>query len=208
MKLKTIITMLLAVMSAAASAQTNEQQAREVVLKALDILQNPGGASLNYKIDVSFFHRQGYVVFKGRKFQRRTKRVIDWFDGTTYWTLNRQANTVRISVPKRNKQDEEDENAGLTAQMNAVRDNCRFQMTSEGANWKVVVKTDDRKAKIRHAEMWINKKTYKPSKVRFKVGLIWANITVWNVKADNYSDVNFYFHPDKYPNVKIIDKRK
>lgn len=208
MKLKAVIIMLLAVMPAAMSADNNEQQARKIVLDALEILQNPGGASLNYKIDVSFFHRQGYVVFKGRKFQRRTQRAIDWFDGTTFWELNRQSNTVKISYPKRNKHDEDDENAGLTAQMNAVRQNCRFSMVSEGVNWKITVKTNQKDAKIRHAVIWINKKTNKPAKVKFKVGIIWATITLSNVKADNYSDVNFYFDRDKYPNVKIVDKRK
>lgn len=208
MRLKSLLILFFAVSAVTASARNKEQQPPAVLIKALDMLQNPGGASLNYKIDVSIFHRQGYVIFKGNKFQRRSKRTIDWFDGSTYWTMNRQTQVVKISNPKRSKHKDEEENASLTEQINKVRDNCLYSMVSDGNDWKITVRAQDRDANIKHAEIWIDKMTNKPTRLRVKFGLIWANIRLWNITAANYSDVNFYFSPAKYPNAKIIDKRE
>ncbi|SFG45462.1 LolA-like putative outer membrane lipoprotein chaperone [Prevotella sp. KH2C16] len=208
MRFRSLLILLLAALSVTVSARNKEQQPPAVLIKALNILQNPGGASLNYKIDVAVFHRQGYVIFKGNKFQRRSKRTIDWFDGSTYWTMNRQTQVVKISNPKRSRRKDEDENASLTEQINKVRDDCLYSMVSDGSDWKITVRAQDKSAKIKNAEIWIDKANNKPTRLRVKLGLIWANIRLWNVTTANYSDVNFSFYPAKYPNAKIIDKRE
>ena len=208
MRFKSLLIWLFAALAVTVSARNKEQQPPAVLIKALDMLQNPGGASLNYKIDVALFHWQGYVIFKGNKFQRRSKRTIDWFDGNTYWTMNRQTQVVKISNQKRNRHKDEDENASLTEQINKVKDNCLYSMVSDGDDWKITVRALDKDAKIKHAERWIDKATNKPTRLRVKLGLIWANIWLWNVTPANYSDVNFSFYPSKYPNARIIDKRE
>ncbi|MCH4146836.1 MAG: hypothetical protein LKG25_07285 [Prevotella sp.] len=205
MKLKTILAGLLMMIALSVSAESNETQAHNILIRALDILQNPGGASLNYKLDFSFIHKQGYVIFKGRKFQRRSKRTIDWFDGTTFWSMNRESEVVKISNPKKRM---EDDDASLTEQMNLVRNGCRYAVTSDGGNWKIYVKAVAKEAKIKNAEVWINKVTYEPTKVRVKFGFLWVTITLWNVTAANYSDSNFEFNYHKYPHATIVDKRR
>lgn len=208
MRFRSLLILFLAALSVTVSARNKGQQPPAVLIKALNMLQNPGGASLNYKIDVAVFHRQGYVIFKGNKFQRRSKRTIDWFDGSTYWTMNRQTQVVKISNPKRSKRKDEDENASLTEQINKVRDDCLYSMVSDGSDWKITVKAQDKSTKIKNAEIWIDKASNKPTRLRVKLGLVWANIRLWNVTTANYSDVNFSFYPAKYPNAKIIDKRE
>lgn len=208
MRFKSLLILFFAVLAVTVSARNKEQEPPAVLIKALNMLQNPGGTSLNYKIDVSVFHRQGYVIFKGNKFQRRSKRSIDWFDGSTYWTMNRQTQVVKVSNPKHGKRKDEDEDESLTEQINKVRDNCLYSMVSDGNDWKITVKAQEREAKIKHAEIWIDKATNKPTRLRVKLGLIWANIWLWNVTPANYSDVNFSFYPSKYPNARIIDKRE
>ena len=206
MRIKNLLILFFAFLATTASARNKEQLPPAVLIKALNLLQNPGGASLNYKIEVSIFHREGYVIFKGNKFQRRSKRTIDWFDGTTYWSMNRQTQVVKITSPKRGKHHDEDEDASLTEQINKIKENCLYTMVSEDNDWKITIKAQDKDAKIKHAEIWIDKTTNKPTRLRVKLGLIWANIRVWNVTAANYSDVNFYFSPAKYPNATIVDK--
>lgn len=205
MKLKTILAYLFILCSLSVSAESNETQAHNILIRALDILENPGGASLNYRLDVSFIHREGYVIFKGKKFQRRSKHTIDWFDGTTYWSMNRQTQVVKICNPKKKM---EDGDASLTEQINLVKEGCHYAMTNDGCNWKIEIKSIARNAKLKNAEVWINKMTYEPTRLRVKFGLIWVNITLWNVTPANYSDINFEFNRYKYPGSTIVDKRK
>jgi len=205
MKLKVILAYLFILFSLSVSAESNETQAHNILIRALNILQNPGGASLNYRIDVSFIHREGYVIFKGKKFQRRSKHTIDWFDGATFWSMNRQTQVVKICNPKKKM---EDGDASLTEQINLVREGCHYAVTSDGCNWKIEVKSIAKNTKLKNAEVWVNKMTYEPAKLRVKCGFLWVNITLWDVTAANYSDVNFAFSRCKYPEATLLDKRK
>ena len=73
--------------------------------------------------------------------------------------------------------------------------------------WRINVKSKVKGAKVKEAEVLVNKATYAPAQLRIRFGLIWATITLSNFKAANYDDSNFHFDPHKYPGVKIVDKR-
>ena len=71
------------------AAAQEGSQAHDILLKTLALIQNPGGIQLDYHLRVTFYTKKGHIIFKGNKFRRESKKTIDWFDGTTFWTLNK-----------------------------------------------------------------------------------------------------------------------
>lgn len=199
-----LLSLLLLAQPVLADSNHDEEASKDILRKALKVVLNPGGASMNYQFSVSVIHKSGYIIFKGNKFQRRSKRTIDWFNGKTFWTMNRSSQVVKISELKKTT---DDDDAGLTRQFEKVLHGWKYTLVDEQSAWRIKIRLKDPKAKIKNAEVLINKITYAPMQLRIKYGLFWVNIKLTNFKTANYSDVNFYFDPAKYPNATIIDKR-
>ena len=182
------------------AAAQEGSQAHDILLKTLALIQNPGGIQLDYHLRVTFYTKKGHIIFKGDKFRRESKKTIDWFDGTTFWTLNKSSKVCKIQRPKK----QTDQN--LASMMNSARTDCVYKLNDEGHLWRINVKSKVKGAKVKEAEVLVNKATYAPAQLRIRFGLIWATITLSNFKAANYDDSNFHFDPHKYPGVKIVDK--
>ena len=192
--------MLLLLSPIAAEAQDGSA-AHSILLKTLALIQNPGGAQMDYHLRVAFYTKQGHIIFKGEKFRRESKKTIDWFDGNTFWTLSKSSNVCKIQRPKKHT----DQN--LASMMNSIHSGCTYTMKDQGAAWRIRIKAKASSAKIREAEVLVSKANYAPPQLRVKLGLLWANITLSNFDTDSFSDHTFQFDPHKYPNAKIVDKR-
>lgn len=200
MRILYIIGLLLSLAQTPIQAQ-DSQTAHSILLKTLNLIQNPGGAQLDYRLKVAIYSKHGHVVFKGNKFKRESSKTIDWFDGKTYWTLSKSSNVCKIHLPKK----QTDQN--LASMMNAVRTGCEYRLADEGKSWRIRIKSLEKKSKLKEAEVIINKANYAPMMLRVKLGFIWANIVFSQFRTGNYPDSMFYFDPRRYPNVKVVDKR-
>ncbi len=201
-KLLFIVVLIIATITNA-NAKSNEAQAHDILLKTLNMLQNPGGAQLSYDLKVSFYHKSGWILLKGEKFKRSSRRTIDWYNGQTFWSMSKKTNEVTIKKPKHKM----DEDVAVTSQLNFIKSGCRYSMTTEGDNYKIFVNAEAKDTKIKKAIVLINRFTYAPVQIKLKVGFIWATINMKNFKTGNYANSNFNFDPAEYKGCTIIDKR-
>ena len=192
---------MLLLLSPIAAAAQEGSKAHEILLKTLALIQNPGGAQMDYRLRVAFYTKQGHIMFKGEKFRRESKKTIDWFDGNTFWSLTKSSNVCKIQRPKKHT----DQN--LASMMNAINSGCSYTMKDQGTLWHIRIKANTGSAKIKEAEVTVNKATYAPVQLRVKLGLLWANITLSNFQTANFNNDTFRFDPKKHPNAKIVDKR-
>lgn len=185
-----------------ASPAQSEADARRVLNRAFSIVENPTGVKMDYQIKVKyFFNQSGTSISKGNKSCVRTKKGILWFDGNTVWTLDRASNVVTINTPEQVKR------KGLTTQF-AFAKTARLSMKTEKNRYRIKMKNTDRNADFKEGVVFINRKTYEPTLLRVKKGLIWVNIYISNIKTGNFADSNFTFDHSKYPSARIEDKRE
>lgn len=184
-------------------AKSNEAQAKDILMKAVNLVQNPGGAQMSYDLKVSFYHKSGWILIKGQKFKRNSKRTIDWYNGHTFWSLDKSSQVVTIKVPKRKT----NEDAAVTSQINIIKNGCRYDMSIAGNCYKIKINAITKDAKIKKAIVLINRQTYAPEQVKVKFGPIWATIKLYNFKTGTYANSNFVFDRSKYPDCTILDKR-
>ncbi len=184
-------------------AKSNEAEAHDILIKSLSLLQNPGGAQMSYDLKASFIHKSGWILMKGKKFKRSSRKTTDWYDGKTFWSRNKKTGIVTIKNPKHKT----DDDAAVTSQLNLVRDGCRYAVTTQGNYYKIYVNAEKKDVKFKKAEFLINRDTYAPVQVRLKFGPIWATINLKSFKTGNYANSNFVFDKSDFPGCQIIDKR-
>ena len=185
------------------SAKNNEEMARNILFKALDRVENPGGAQLSYHLKVSFYHKAGWIVFKGKKFKRSSRKTIDWYDGVTFWSMDKNSRELTIKKPKKKT----DDDAAVTSQIQMVKTGCRYSMKESGNSYLINVDATEKGTAIKHAIIKVNKDSYAPEQVKVKFGPIWATINISNFKTGNYANSNFVYEKEKYPASEVIDKR-
>ena len=182
---------------------SNEDDARRILFKALDLFQSASGAMMDYEIKLTrLFTQTGSVTLKGEKTYNYTKKSIIWSDGTTTWKLEPSKKTVTVFSTAHMKR------KPLGSQISSVRHNCHYSYRQETGGYLVNIKSDDSKADIKEATVLINRRTFVPSQFRMKVGFVWVTVNISNFRTGNVSDAVFRFNPKNYPGCKLVDKRK
>ena len=201
--LKTSIVMLMAMLVPYSLQAGEEDTARRILFKALDLFQNPKGATMDYEIKLTrFFTQTGSVTLKGEKTYNNTKKSTLWSDGTTTWKLEPGKKTVTVFTTKHMKR------RPLGSQLNSVRHNSRYSMSQDAQYYHVHIKSNDSKADIKEAEVQIDRNTFIPSQFRMKAGFVWVTVDIHNFHIKNVPDALFHFNPHAFPGYKLIDKRK
>ncbi len=200
---KTSIAMLVAMLVPFSLQAANEDEARRVLFKALDLFQNANGATMDYQMKLTrFFTQTGSVTLKGEKTYNNTKKATIWSDGTTTWKLEPSKKTVTVFATAHMKR------KPLGSQINSVRHNCHYSLQQDAKNYHVHIKSNDSKADIKEAIVQIDRRTFIPSQFRMKVGIVWVTVDIFNFHIGNVPDALFRFNSHAFPGYRIIDKRK
>lgn len=183
----------------------NETEAQQVIKQTLQLLQHPGGAKFNYSFHLAgFFNRQGTFLYKKDKSLSLNKKSMVWADGKTVWELNRNQRVVKIMNPKESRKGLK----GIDEQFELLEVSYTPSMTIDGNYFKIYLKATSKNVDAKEAIIWINRKTYEPIKAKVKIAFFWGTINISNFETANYSDEMFTFPMKKFPDVKVIDKRK
>ena len=181
-----------------------EQEATTVLEKTLAKFTHKGGAKIGYRFKVGkLFDRSGTFMFKDDKSLAFGKKEIVWNNGQTVWILDRKARHVKIMHPKESRKGHK----SLDEELEIVKNSYKLSMTDDGDRYCIYMKANKRKADIKQGYLYVDKKTFVPVYIRMKVAFIWATIDIWDFETANYQDEIFTFPANKYPNVKVIDKR-
>jgi len=182
-----------------------EAEAKEVLDRTLTQFTHKGGAKIGYHFKVGkLFDRSGTFMFKDDKSLAFGKKEIVWNNGKTVWILDKKSRVVKIMSPGASRKGHK----SLDEELAIVRNSYKLSMTSDGDNYCIYMKAIKRHADIKQGYLYIDKKTFNPVHIRMKVAFIWATIDIWDFETANYKDEMFTFPVSKYPDVKIIDKRK
>jgi outer membrane lipoprotein-sorting protein len=182
-----------------------EAEAKEVLNRTLTQFTHKGGAKIGYHFKVGkLFDRRGTFMFKDDKSLAFGKKEIVWNNGKTVWILDKKSRVVKIMNPGESRKGHK----SLDEELAIVKNGYKLSMTSVGDNYCIHMKAIKRHTDIKQGYLYIDKKTFNPVHIRMKVAFIWATIDIWDFETANYKDEMFSFPVSKYPDVKIVDKRK
>ena len=195
---------LLCVLSLLCNLHTNAQNealARKVMNRALALVENKGGAKLDYEIKVTRLYTQrGTTWYKGNKSLLQAKKYTLWFDGKTVWSYNHKSSEVTVSNAKQANR------RGLSDMFSYTR-RAALSLTEEPDMYRIRIVSSERNSPAHEAIALIDKKTYHPVQLRLRKGIVWITINIANFETGNWPDDMFQFNPKKYPKAKVIDKR-
>ncbi|MBQ8099584.1 MAG: hypothetical protein IJ244_08710 [Bacteroidaceae bacterium] len=202
LRLSVVLALLLGSLSQRAQAQ-NEVQARRVFERTLALVENKGGARMDYELKVTrLFTQTGKATIKNGKSLTETKNGKVWFNGKTGWWMDLKKGTVTLFSPNYKR------HISMTKQLETARNGSSYTLTEQEDGYLVKIKTARHSADIRECVALIDKKTFAPKQLKFKWKIFWFTIDIWNFHTGDYPDTLFSFPEKDYPNLKIIDKRK
>ncbi|MBP3775235.1 MAG: outer-membrane lipoprotein carrier protein LolA [Bacteroidaceae bacterium] len=183
----------------------SQAEAEQVLDRTLALMTHPGGTRFNYKFHLGrLFNRYGTFIYKQDKSLSWNTKEMVWADGKTVWALDRRKRIVRIMNPSQSRKGLK----GMDEQMAMARTDYDVTMHEEGNEYVLTLKAKTKKADAREAQVWIEKKSYHPLRVKLKISVFWGTVEISDFRTGNYKDSMFSFPKEKYADVKMVDKRK
>ena len=194
-----------------------DAKAKEVLDKASVILDQAGGLSVTFTINIndeinkdkhSF---EGSMLMKGSKFFYDTPDQSVYYDGKTQWVYNKLFDEVSIIDPK--PQDIQALNPVSTFEI--YKTGCDYKYKGEKTDaqkrkvHEISLFPKDKKEDIKQIDLQINASDYMPVffKVAYKNGLEYR-IYISKYRTNlNLQDNQFVFDTKKYPNAEVNDLR-
>ena len=132
------------------------------------------------------------------------KQIITWTDGQTDWTYSSDDNTIKIEKAKASSSEPGDD----MELFNNITDGYKASLTKETADaWYFrLKKTKENKSKDdpKTMDLVVAKGTYLPKSLSAKMSGVTLTMRDFVFGVD---DETVTFHPEKYPNAKIVDER-
>lgn len=212
--MKKIFLLLLFVMGLQHVYAQKDTQARKVLEATEKAFEQGGGVSAQFRAE-TFSNGQsqgstaGSLKIKGQKFQMSTDHHITWFDGKTQWSYLKQNDEVNISTPTAS----ELQSMNPYAIVSIYKKGFNYSLQKgqlRGVNVYTVRLTAENKSNdIQEILLDVSQSNYTPFCIRFRQkNGNWTKIVVRNFKnKQNFSDQEFSFPQEAYPNAEVIDMR-
>lgn len=212
--MKKIFLLLLFVCGLQGAFAQKSTQARKVLEATESAFEKGGGVSAQFTA-ASFSNGQsqgstsGTMRIKGKKFQLKTDNIITWFDGKTQWSYLKQNDEVNVSTPTA----AELQSMNPYAILGIYKKGYNYSMqegTLRGKGVYTVHLTAQQKSnEIQEILLDVEKGSYTPYCIRFRQkNGTWTRIVVKNFKnKQKFSDSEFTFPKEAYPNAEVIDMR-
>lgn len=192
-----------------------DSRARTVLDATAALLTNQGGVKANFKAD-NFVNGKlqgsasGTMCLQGEKFHMTTHEMVTWYNGETQWSYVRANEEVNVSVPT----EEEKQSMNPYSFINLYKNGYDCQMketTLRGkACYEVTLTARDGGKNLRSVIIDIEKRTSVPLCIRMQQdnGGHWTRIAIHQFQSgQSFTEADFEFNPQHYPNAEIIDLR-
>ena len=216
MKKRNIFTISVLIITIMVHAQQPSTEAKTLLDKTYASFQASKGIRLTFRAatldsdDSELTAMEGTAFIKADKFRLETDQMDVWFDGSTQWVFMKEVNEVNISSPTRDEITAVSPLALLgiyrngyilTAPVNKHINNKQVKSISMvptvgNMEYKEVVAVIDQKS---HTLVQVTLTMRNGTKQRIDISDYNAN--------HNFSDGEFRFDKNSYPNVEIIDLR-
>jgi len=187
------------------AASLSAQTAERVLDKAAAVVGAKKGAQASFSMTGKKYGNQsGTIAIKGKKFCATTAQATIWYDGKTQWTYLRKNDEVNVSTPNANQQQ-------VLNPYNFIylyKSGYSSTITSKTADaYEVHLTATSKAKKLQELYITVSRKTYAPTKLRFRQGTDWTTIKISNFKTATLSDAAFRFNQKDYPTAEVIDLR-
>jgi hypothetical protein len=144
------------------------------------------------------------MIYKGNKSLSWNKKSMVWANGETAWFLDRRKRVVKVMDPGTDRRGLK----GIDGQLVSLTRDYSMALTVEGDSYRIHLRANNKSADASQAYLYINRQTYYPTQIKVKIKFFWGKILLSNFELGDYSDAMFTFPYKRFPDVKIVDKRK
>jgi len=188
-----------------AAGALSAQTAEKVLDKAAAVVGAKKGAQASFAMSGKRYGNQsGTIAIKGKKFCASTAQATIWYDGTTQWTYVKKNDEVSVAHPSASNQQVQNPYNFIFLYKKGFNSSISNKTAD---NYEVHLTATDKSRKIQEMYISVNRKTYVPTRIRFRQGTDWTTIKISNFKTATLSDATFRFNQKDYPSAEVIDLR-
>ena len=151
---------------------------------------------------------KGTMLLKEKKMQLSTDDMKIWYNGKTQWSLISESGEVNVSTPT----ETEMANTNPYSFINLYKKGYKMKVRETKLRGKDVYEVHlvARNAGNSAQEIYVDvtKKDYTPLCIRVRQNNDWNRISIHSLQGNqHFTDADFEFPKNDYPNVEIIDLR-
>ena len=198
------------------SAQYVETEAKAILDKAAQAIQNSTGSKVEFSLTINNAQTSqkqtmnGTLFLKGDKFKLLIADTETYYDGKNQWLYVPDFDEVTISSPTTEELSEINPTAILSSYKQGFKLAKENDKTVDGKQAFVInIHPEDRNKPYHSVEIIVDKTTYDIISIStFGKGGTDTTIKVKkHEKGQNFADQIFVFDPKKHPNIEVIDLR-
>ena len=199
---RTYLLLLILFLSVSLSAQ-KDKQAREILDKTTNALQQAGGIRATFGGTGN-----GTLLLKGNQFYLNSGGIQSWFDGKTQWSYLESSEEVNVSNPTPEELQTINPYALLSIYKNGYNYKYAGTKSRNGKQGFEVILTPENKQDITSITLFVSQ-TYQPLYIKVEQNNKSANeIIVTSYQTNQPLDnATFKFDKKKFPNAEVIDLR-
>ena len=209
-RLRTLLIASLALFSLGTFAETN---GRKVLDNAASKIRKSGNIKVEFSA-TSFNgtteegNISGIMLLQGKKFHLATPDMLTWFNGKTEWTYVPENEEVNVTQPTAKELQAVNPYVFLDLYKKGYRISMREASLRGTATFEVHLLATRPELTAQELYIDVRQSDYMPLCVRVRQDNIWNRISIKIFAGgQHFSDEDFTFPREKYPDAEIIDLR-
>lgn len=204
---------LLLLMSLSTFLLQAEENGREVLDKAAKRIETYGDVCVHFKATTfngtqELGRTEGKMLLQGMKYQLETPEMTTWYDGTTQWTLVPDSKEVNVTNPVPEDIQVIHPYSFLTYYKKGYNIQVKDSKLREQDAYEVHLTAQNEKMAAEEIYVDVRKSDYTLFCIRVRQGKDWNRVSLETIQGGlKFSDTDFTFPKEKYPDYEIIDLR-
>lgn len=189
------------------------QNARSILDKTSEKVTAAGNLKFKFKAmqfqgTVPDSGAEGTMFTDGKRYHIDTEELLVWYNGEQTWTLMKGSNEVNISAPTAEEQAVTNIHVLLSIYKSGYKLSAKKSTLRGLETYEVRLKAKNKKQGFEELFIDVNRKSYMPLCIRAKKDGNWMRISIYEMHtAQKFSDAQFNFPKQQYPDVEVIDLR-
>lgn len=151
---------------------------------------------------------EGKMLLQGMKYQLDTPEMMTWYNGLTQWTLIPENKEVNITTPTAEEIQAIHPYSFLSLYRNGYDMEVKDSKLRGQDVYEVHLTARKKEMPLKELYVDVRKSDYALFCIRVRQGKDWNRISLETIQGGlKYSDADFTFPKEKYPDYEIIDLR-
>ena len=185
-----------------AEETANSRQARRIFNSAYLQVFGEQGATMRYDVNITGIYKTyGTIWYKGKKSKFVDGKMKSWNDGTTVYTIKKRKKEVEIHSAKNNRSDK------YSQKFKFDPDHYDYSVANHQDGLMLTLRVKKGMKGMKEIHALVERKTYRPIKLRIKVAFIWTTVRISNFQSGDIDDDMLRFPREEYKDYTFVDKR-